>query len=85
VADPFADGTPVGDHHSWSKPPSEPCPYCKCCSEALCKIAVAKNSACHWEGAGGGYDLSRCHCWTKEGAVYLAANTTSNDEEVDRG
>jgi hypothetical protein len=54
---------PVGDHHSWAIPASEPCPDCECCSRRLCERAREKNSACHWEATGSDFDLSKCPCW----------------------
>jgi len=63
LSDPFAHGTPVGDHHTWVRPESPPCPDCVCCSAALCELAVKKGTACHWEGRSGDFDLSRCPCW----------------------
>lgn len=54
----------AGDFHQWVRPVSEPCEHCECCSAALCQRAVERDSACHWEGRSGDFDLARCPCWT---------------------
>jgi hypothetical protein len=62
TTDPFAHGTPVGDHHTWVRHQNPPCPYCECCTEALCRRAVERDSACHLEGSGD-FQLADCPCW----------------------
>lgn len=56
----------AGDSHRWERPASTPCPDCECCSYALCQRAIAKDTACHWEGSSGDFDVSRCPCWLKD-------------------
>lgn len=71
MADPFAHGTPAGDDHTWVKPANPPCPHCKCCTEALCRRAVEKRTACHWEGKGD-FDLADCPCWRSGTPGFIA-------------
>ncbi len=74
MSDPFAHGTPVGDHHMWVSPSSgDPCPYCECCTARLCRRAIDKDTACHWEGSqSSDYDLSKCPCWPAGSAARTA-------------
>lgn len=69
MTDPFADGTPVGDHHHWERPQGEPCPNCDCCSARLCQLAIDRTTsgewdgACHFLGTSADFDLAECPCW----------------------
>jgi len=58
------------DFHIWVRP-SAPCPTCVCCSRALCERAIERNSACHLEGGGSAYDLSKCPCWRESARARL--------------
>jgi len=76
--DPFAHGMPAGHFHTWVSPPSEECPHCECCSKRLCEIAIAKDTACHWEGARNSpYDLSECPCWRAGSAARAALDPSA--------
>lgn len=72
MSDPFAHGTPAGDYHTWVKPQRPPCPHCPCCTEALCRLAVEKSSACHWEALSSDYDLVKCPCWQRNSTARAA-------------
>lgn len=61
----------AGDHDRWERPANPPCPDCLCCSSVLCKTAIEKDSACHFEGTSADYDLSNCPCWRQENARRL--------------
>ncbi|MFG2046024.1 hypothetical protein ACGFIW_01170 [Micromonospora sp. NPDC048935] len=63
----------AGDFHHWERPASEPCPNCVCCSAALCKLAIEKDTACHFEGSSADYNLADCPCWRKANAARLLA------------
>ncbi len=66
MSDPFAHGTPVGDDHSWVRPPAPDCPNCGCCTEQLCARANDFATSCAvWVNgtpANGVMDVSKCPC-----------------------
>jgi hypothetical protein len=62
MADPFAHGTPVGDHHMWIDPSAGPCPNCDCCSARLCERGRAHAFGCHWVATSGRNLVRDCPC-----------------------
>lgn len=42
----IADGTPVGDYHSWVRPVGPDCPRCSCCTVALCEMGAQSLEGC---------------------------------------
>lgn len=69
MTDPFAHGTPAGDHHTWVKPPSPDCPDCSCCTLALCSTAAERHTYCSaLVGAGPDVmDVVGCPCSARPG------------------
>lgn len=71
--DPFAHGTPAGDHHTWIDPGRLPCPDCPCCTVNLCTTAAERGRTCAEVGGqygpprAGYHDLRGCPCATKGG------------------
>lgn len=73
---PVSDPLPPDDFHTWAKPAPEPCPDCECCSDRLCRQAIQKDTACHWEGTGD--HLADCPCW-RQGSKARARIATTTD------
>lgn len=67
MSDPFAHGTPVGDHHMWADPDRLPCPNCRCCTAGLCRVARERGTTCNHVAARTSVDfnLSDCPCWSR--------------------
>lgn len=42
----IADGTPVGDYHSWVRGPGADCPHCPCCTAVLCEVGAQALDGC---------------------------------------
>lgn len=80
MTDPFAHGTPVGDHHMWVSPAAgDPCPHCDCCTKRLCARAIKRGTACHWEAAAGDVlAVSDCPCW-RPGSSARSATILTED------
>lgn len=55
MTDPYADGTPAGDDHTWVQPQPAPCPTCECCTADLCQQAKAATVPCELLGDPGLY------------------------------
>jgi predicted NBD/HSP70 family sugar kinase len=80
MSDPFADGMPAGDFHTWVRPQGDPCPHCKCCTDALCKRAIEKNSTCQREGGASDFDMHQCPCWRQGSPAAVAVREAAADE-----
>jgi hypothetical protein len=67
MTDPFAHGTPVGDHHMWADPGQLDCPDCRCCTVRLCQAARERGTTCNAVAgrAANTHDLSDCACWSR--------------------
>jgi hypothetical protein len=67
--DPFAHGTPVGDYHSWVKPPPPDCPDCPCCTLAR-RRAQEHHTRCvvFVQSGADTMDVSNCPCSRGGGA-----------------
>lgn len=46
MVDPYAHGTPAGDHHTWVDPGRPDCPNCVCCLVRLCQTAQERGVPC---------------------------------------
>lgn len=62
--DPYAHGTPAGDHHTWVDPGQRDCPNCPCCTVRLCRTAAQAAQTCSQFVASlvGTTDVSGCPC-----------------------
>lgn len=81
TGDPFADGMPAGDFHTWVRPQGDACPDCECCTAALCEKARDTGFDCSHHVSGRAHiDVSMCACTTRlkvfgpaqEGAKHFA-------------
>lgn len=70
TADPFAHGTPVGDHHMWADPGRLDCPGCPCCTVRLCQTARDQGTNCRALVTNTGpdsHDVTGCPCTSQGG------------------
>lgn len=70
MTDPFAHGTPVGDHHTWVDAGRLPCPDCSCCTVRLCERGREHAFGCQGVARAQDRETVRdCPCSSKTEAV----------------